>query len=305
VRLYVSAFSRQGQQTAEQGEDRLVRLLRQIDPAGSANPALDRALHFRGLEGAPLLTFENRSDILKDLLEAWTEKMPTPWQAAQDPDGMKRIQNRHAFLRRLTFFERRDSEWKKMLPYRNLDEFKDALKDDPAQNNLLKPTIAKGFSYVEGAHHPVISQKFVCIRAGQTLKARLRSFRLFPLNDFVIQIPHFSENRFLEHSHDRFTFHHNPSDPAELVTGSQPAALSISLDLLELLKEINNGYVPSMDDRNSIFINLTTFKNALAHLRYNRVLLTRDDKHFYELTQTDDARIRLQVWESERTPDES
>jgi hypothetical protein len=280
-------------------------LLRQIDPASSANPTLDRALHFRGLEGAPLLIFENRSAIIKELLDAWGKNIPTSWQATQDPLGMKLIQDRHAFLRRLTFFERRDPEWKKMLPYHNLDEFKEALKDDPVQNAGLKPMLAKGFSYVEGAHHPMISQKYVCIRAGQTLKARVRSFRLFPLNDFVIQIPHFAENRFLEHSHDRFTFQYNPRDPTELVIGSQPAALSISLDLLELLKEINNGYVPSMDDRNSIFINLTTFKNALAHLRYNRVLLTRDDKHFYELIQTDDARIRLQVWQSERTPDEA
>ena len=87
---------------------------------------------------------------------------------------------------------------------------------------------------------------------------------------------------------------------------SQKATLTVSLDLLELLEEINGGYIPSPDDISGIFINLLTFKNALAHLPYTRVLLTRDDKRYYELTQLDQARLRLQVWQPERkTGDEN
>ena len=48
-------------QTPNQGEDRLVRLLCQIDPAGVANPATDRILFYKGVNGLPMLAFDNRS----------------------------------------------------------------------------------------------------------------------------------------------------------------------------------------------------------------------------------------------------
>ena len=37
----------------------------------------------------------------------------------------------------------------------------------------------------------------------------------------------------------------------------------------------------------------------LAHLPYNRVLITRDDKRYFELTQMDQAKLRLQIWQPE------
>jgi hypothetical protein len=126
------------------------------------------------------------------------------------------------------------------------------------------------------------------------------------LADFTIQVPPFQASRYLEYTNHHFTFIHNPADDSELVPGSQKATLTVSLDLLELLEEINGGYIPSPDDISGIFINLLTFKNALAHLPYTRVLLTRDDKRYYELTQVDHAKLRLQVWQPERkTGDEN
>jgi len=145
-----------------------------------------------------------------------------------------------------------------------------------------------------------LAEGFICIRAGQNVKARVRSFRLFPLADFAIQVPPFQASRFLEYTNHHFTFVHAPDESKPEVPGSQRATLIISLDLLELLEEINGGYIPSPDDISGIFINMLTFKYALAHLPYTRVLLTRDDKRYYELTQIDQARLRLQVWQPER-----
>lgn len=279
-----------------QAEDRLVRLLRQIDPARVANPETDRILFYKGLQGLPTLAFDNRSTLVKDLLASWL--LPTTWQAAQQPEKLQEHHQRHAYLRRLAFFERRDISWEQMLPYRHLDDFKQATQEQrPAD---LMSRVANAFSFVEGAHNPELVEGFVCIRAGQNVKTRVRSFRLFPLADFTIQIPPFQAGRYLEYTNHYFTFVHSPADGDQTVAGAQRATLTVSLDLIELLEEINEGYIPSQDDVSGIFINLLTFKNALAHLPYHRVLLTRDDKRYYELTQLDQARLRIQVWQPER-----
>ncbi len=296
--LFYNAFSSQNSVLApNQSEDRLIRLLRQIDPAGVANPETDRALYYKGLEGFPLLAFDQRSSIVSDELKTWT--LPSTRQAAVQIESMQIHHDRHSFLRRLAFYERRDEGWEQMLPYRHLDDFKQATQNLSTDQNSLMQKVAHGFSFVEGAHNPNITEGFVCIRAGQNVKARIRSFRLFPLADFNIQIPSFQANRYLEYTNHHFTFLHNPADPIGHIPELQKATLSVSLDLLELLEEINGGYIPSPDDVSGIFINLLTFKNMLAHLQYNRVLLTRDDKRYYELTQIDQARLRLQVWQPE------
>jgi len=297
--FYYNAFN--GYNTAlapNQGEDRLVRLLNQIDPAGVANPATDRILFYRGLNGLPMLAFDNRSNQVNEILDSWT--LPSTWQAAQQPEKLQEHHEHHAILRRLAFFERRDLGWEQMLPYRHLDDFKKATQEQEQEPAALMGRVANGFSFVEGARSRDLAEGFVCIRAGQNIKARVRSFRLFPLADFTIQIPSFQASRYLEYTNHHFTFVHAPAGGRLIVPGSQKAALTISLDLLELLEEINGGYIPSPDDISGIFINLLTFKNSLAHLPYTRVLLTRDDKNYYELTQLDQARLRLQVWQPER-----
>jgi len=297
--LYCNAFGSINQpQAPNQGEDRLVRLLRQIDPAGVANPAADRLLFNKGLDGLPMLAFDNRSHLAGEALDSWT--LPSAWQAAQQTELLQEHHQHQAILRRLAYYERRDPGWEQMLPYRHLDDFKQATQQQDQEQTSLMNRVAHGFSFVEGARSPDLAEGFVCIRAGQNIKARVRSFRLFPLADFKIQIPPSHASRYLEYTNHHFTFEHAPAESSQVVPGSQKATLTVSLDLLELLEEINGGYIPSPDDISGIFINLLTFKNALAHLPYTRVLLTRDDKRYYELTLLDQARLRLQVWRPER-----
>ena len=302
---YFNAFSsKKPIQPSNQGEDRLVRLLCQIDPAGVANPATDRILFYKGINGLPMLTFDIRSRQVSDLLDSWV--LPSTLQAAHQPEQLEEHYQHQAILRRLAFFERRDTDWEQMLPYRHLDTFKQTTQEQMHKLTTLMRRIASGFSFVQGARSPNLVDGFVCIRAGQNIKARVRSFRLFPLEDFVIQIPPFQAGRYLEYTNHHFTFIHTPKDSSQIVAGTQKATLTVSLDLLELLEEINGGYIPSPDDISGIFINLLTFKNALAHLPYSRVLITRDDQRYYELTQIDQAHLRLQVWQPERkTGDEN
>lgn len=294
--FYYTAFANMKEETANYlSADRLVRLLQQINPARVSNPALDRILYFNGLKGLPSLSFENRSSIVDNEITSWI--LPSTWLSAQHPELSAEHQQRNAFLRQVAFFERRDQSWAQMLPYRHLDDFKQAAQNQNPEDLMRK--VARGFSFVEGARSQNLTEGFVCIRAGQNVKARVRSFRLFPLVDFDIQIPPFQGDHYLEYTNQHFTFIHDPDDSNKLISNSRKADLTVSLDLLELLEEINGGYIPSPDDISGIFINLLTFKNALAHLPYNRVLLTRDDKRYYELTQVDQAKLHLQIWQPE------
>jgi hypothetical protein len=290
--LYYNAFRQNGSPRSGRSEDRLIALLRQIDPALTANPRTDRALHFGQFNRLPTLIFENRSTLSEELLKDWV--VPGGWQGHQLA-VQESQRERHNLLRRIAYYERRGKEWGEMLPYRNLSRFK-TITDTQKGTELSKyrEPIGRGFSYVEGASLPSLTRNFVCIRAGQPVKARLRSFRVFPLKEFEIGIPPFKANEYLEHTTDQFVFKHK-----QKVSSAQEASLSVSLDLLELLEEINNGYVPSPDDISGIFINLLTFKNALAHLPYDQVLLTRDDRRFFKLHQTSDAVLHLGVYEPE------
>ncbi|NWG76468.1 MAG: hypothetical protein HXY24_18010, partial [Rubrivivax sp.] len=117
-RLYFNAFGLEGAPNTGQGEDRLVRLLRQIDPAAVANPGVDRALHFRGLEGLPMLVFDSRSPLAGEWLEEWSQQSRSPAVHLQ----------KHAYLRRLAFFERRDGGWRSMMPYRHWERFENIVQ---------------------------------------------------------------------------------------------------------------------------------------------------------------------------------
>ena len=298
--LYTNAYASDGVPPEGQSDDRLVALLRQIDPAETANPAADRELHFRGAAGLPMLAFETRSLADREPLEAWRRTLRDGWDALQSPDALTDHRAYHSVLRRIAYFERRDDRWESMFPYRHLRTFRDAIA---GQENLetLKTTLIRGLSAVEGARNDDLAQRYVCVRAGQEPKAKIKSFRLFPATDFRAEIARdeTAGSRYVEYTPDRLLLYHDPQDQSHRIRGARRAELHVSLDVLELLAEIREGFVPSPNDIQGYFINLVIFKNALAHLPYRQVLLTRDDQTFYELILEKNAVARLRRFEKE------
>lgn len=262
--LYYSAFAADGKPAQDGVDDRLVRLLREIDPAEVANPALDRALHTRGIKDVvPLIEFEQRASIdeqqitLKRLL-AWTQQI-------RDGDSKRGAVSRaiNRILRRVVFFEGRGEDWRDMFPYRKLDTFRSAANTDE-QHEQIKRAIARGISRLEGVL-PQDDDDAVYLRAGSETRTKLMSFRTFPLHDFALRIPLARSGVYTEYTPDRIVFYHTTGD-AELV---------ISLDLLELLHQTGEGYMLSPDVRQGIFLNYLVFRRALMHLPYTSVLLQR------------------------------
>ncbi|MDM8520299.1 protein kinase [Anaerolineales bacterium HSG6] len=281
-------------------DDRLVALLRQIDPAQVANPELDRKLHFQGIEGiGNRLTFEKRSQLLPALLNKW--KLPYGWQAGRDAKTTIEHQRQHAMLRRIAFFERRGN-WKQMLPYQNLSGFRDFTQNSEVSktSEFLKTLIIKGISLSEGVRRDQteLAENYICLRASQNSKGLVKSLRLFPIDDFALYKPPLHGTTYLEYIPDHLILRHQPQNPTEQTSSARAAELVVSLDLLELLMQIGNGFTPSLDDTTGIYLNLIIFRNALAHLHYRQVLLTRDERQFYQLDLDEDAVITLRKWES-------
>ncbi len=297
--FYFNAFAHDGKPPRGRADDRLVRLLRQVDPSQTSNPATDRSLHFSQLSKVQLFTFESRTPIPSGLFISW--RVPAGWEAAQEPNVSASLVTRHQMLRRLAYYEQRGDDWKLMLPYQTFFEFKQFTEPEAqGQYDGLRDILVEGISLAEGARNPELSKDYICLHAGQQNKGTLKSFRLFPRQDFQIMVPIARSHKHLEYTPDRIIFFHSPQDKNMRLRSARAAELVLSLDLYELLYQIRNGFVPSPNDVEGFFLNLVIFKNALSHLPFRRVLLTPDDQKFYEVIKNEDATIYMQKWTENR-----
>ncbi|MBE2240120.1 MAG: protein kinase [Caldilineaceae bacterium] len=296
--LYINAFAGDDALSAVSADDRLVALLRQIDVAEVANPGDDRALYFDGVAGCERLTFVTRTDLPERLLTIIRADLSDGWEGVQSASGVRKRQAYAGMLRRLAYFERRDDRWQEMLPYRHLAGFREILRDGHAEQQT-RILLAQGLSTLEGAHSLELKRTHIFLRAGREQKVRVKSFRLFPIEEFSTLRPRAraTSRRYLEYLPDRFQLVHTPPD-GNHIKGVQPAELIVTLDVWELLARVSEGYLPSFYDLGGHYLNLVIFKNALTHLHYRRALLTRDDRTFFEVRQERHGRVSLRRYES-------
>ncbi len=189
-----------------------------------------------------------------------------------------------------------------MLPYQQLDTFRRATVNLESTVEEIKTTIVGGISIAEGARNIALASANICLRAGQTHKVKVKSFRLFPRQDFSLRLPRIPAEQYLEYIPDQIGFIHAPDTRDRGIRSARDAELAISLDILELLYQISRGQVPSPDELSGVYVNLIIFKNALAHLPYQRVLLTRDDEQFFEVALEGVGVARLRKLELEGRP---
>lgn len=126
----------------------------------------------------------------------------------------------------------------------------------------------------EGVRNPKLRRSYLALRVSRIKDARIRSYRLFPKDDFRIDVSRPAHEEFLEFS----------PDAVELACTQGPARLRISLDLLEMMELIRHGYRPTAADLQGLFVNLLIFRNELIATTFDRVLLSADDEQFYEVS---------------------
>jgi len=274
--------------------DRLIDLVTQIDVALVSNPQIDREMHFDGKTGGPpLFDLSSRSHIDEIMLETLQNNLVFGFEVAQNPKLISLHRIFHHMERRKSFFERREDGWLKMLPYEQLSRFREVTQlesnEQKHQATLkdLKTQIISGISVAEGSKSKKYNQEYIWLRASQTDKPTIKSYRLFPAHDFELVVVNDlgALGEYLEYTPDNIILRHKVrKNRAELV---------ISLDLLELLFQISEGFKPSLNDLRGSFINLTIFRNSLSHLSFRRLILTENNRDFYQLLADDSNRLVL------------
>lgn len=263
----------------ERAVDRLVRRLRETDVGRVNHPILDRHLDY-DIDGAvPWMTFDERSAAGAALFRRFASEVPRPSDDVPFPQVVEARRQLAGVLRRWAYFERRDDGWKGMLPYTSvalLEAVINAKNQEERQRACddLRDRVVEAVSVAEGVRNPKLRRSYLALRVSRIKDAPIRSYRLFPKDDFRIDVSRPAHEEFLEFS----------PDAVELASTHGPARLRISLDLLEMMELIRHGYRPTAADLQGLFVNLLIFRNELISTTFDRVLLSADDEQFYEVS---------------------
>jgi serine/threonine protein kinase len=259
--------------------DRLVRQLRETDVGRVNHPVLDRELDYDVDSAVPWMTFDGRSKVAAAQLRRYAAGVPRPSDSIPLDVVAEARRKLTAVLRRWAFYERRDNSWRDMLPYTSVGLLESVIsaktpEERASARTTLRDRVVEAVSVAEGVRNPLLRQNYLALRVSRVAQAAIRSYRLFPKADFVIEVLVPSYGDFLEFA----------PDAVQLVSVRGPARLRISLDLLEMMELIRNGYRPTAADLQGLFVNLLIFRNELASTVFDRVLLSSDDEQFYDVS---------------------
>jgi hypothetical protein len=255
----------------------MLSLLREIDVGEATNPDIDRALDYLPPTAREMarFTFASRGDRDTQLLDAMHRELPR--DSAIDSASRRMADHRDyvAMLRRRQFFERRDDGWKEMLPYRKADEFWQLVTGKSQPGNYLDDLLT-AINRGEGLSDPKRLGNTLALRVRVVDHGTIRSYRLFPGENFRLVLPETGSKEFVEHIPQALRLAYSASSGHE-------AELLVGLDIYEMLARLNEGYRPSLEELQGYYLSLAVFKNVLASAPYQEVLLTRTGHDFYRI----------------------
>ncbi len=278
---------------SESSIDRLISLLSEIDIAEVSNPDLDREFGFLNpmAKAAGRFSFAERMGYDDDLVETLFRNLPREYSSKSHAQQIAKHRNYLSHMRRRYFFERRDNGWKEMLPYGGINPFLKAIEQPGAKSVEEVTAILRAINRGEGLSNPARLGNQLALRVRQVDKGTIRSYRLFHGERFTLR----TEKESTAHP-----FLESLSQALVLVYDSgegHKASLRINLDIYEMLIRLNNGYRPSVEEQEGFYLSLTVFKNCLASMPYNEVLLTKTGHKFYEIHRQDDGLLLMSVSE--------
>jgi serine/threonine protein kinase len=272
--------------------DRLVSLLREIDVGEVSNPDLDRALDFLAPEELKTshFSFAERGNYDNELLRVLFDHLSRGYVKEDDARAAFREHREYvAMLRRRHFFEQREDKWKEMLPYRSADRFIRLVtgkEDISVESRRLVLAINRG----EGITQPDLLDRALALRVREVKGGTIRSYRLFDEDKFTLTWRDEAErSRFIEHLPQVLVLRYGPNT----VAGDQRAELVVNLDVYEMLEKLNEGYRPSQEERQGLYLRLAVFKNMLAAAPYQEVLLTETGHEFYRISRAESGVLTL------------
>ena len=190
-----------------------------------------------------------------------------------------------AMARRRGFFERRDNAWRSMLPYKTA-EMLDVVRGDRAAEGLLEPLLA-AINRGEGLSRPERLGNSLALEVRRVEGGSVRSYRLYPRERFSLFLKdQAAQSRFVEHM---------PTGLVLLYRGDAglEAELLITLDVLEMLQRLNDGYRPSVEEEQGYYLSLTVFKNTLGSAPYQELVVSTSGYDFYTISRSGDGTLAL------------
>lgn len=271
--------------------DRLLRLLAEIDTGQRGEPKLDRQFDFRAPDPAPqLMPFELRGSYDRALLSARFQSLPEGFNAdevlTRRQDHRKYVED----IRRLFFFEGRDDSWRRFLPYRSAERML-AFLEDKVPIAEATPEVVKAVNRGEGILDPKRLHGKLALQIRKVDGGTVRSYRVFPAARFKVVKHMLAEGSpYLEHAPYALALQYKDE------TGLT-AELIMNLDVFEMLHRLNDGYRPSVDEIQGLYLSLNVFKNVLGSAPYQELLLTSSGHDFYSVVRAEGGRLEMAVSE--------
>ncbi|XXT21723.1 protein kinase [Sorangium sp. So ce429] len=267
--------------------DRLLTLLSEVDVAEADDPRLDRALDFVSpTEDRTLFRFERRGNYDREILRSLYDELPRDVSGRVTAHRAEAHRRFIAMARRRAFYERRDTGWRSMLPYKTADELLSLVRGDSKPEGLLERLLI-AINRGEGLTRPERIGNNLALEVRRVVGGSVRSYRVYSRERFSLSLAdQATRSRFVEHMPTGLVLRYQ--DQAGLV-----AELLVSLDVYEMLQRLNEGYRPSVEEEQGYYLSLAVFKNLLGSAPYQEVLLSTSSHDFYRVARHADGRLEM------------
>ena len=284
--FYFNSWMGGGQPTS----DRLLTLLSDLDVGRQEDPRFDRGLDFVQPDDRALFRFERRGQFDFDVLKRLFGDLPRGLSDLSVRQRARKHREYVAMARRKHFFERRDTSWEKMLPYRSAKRMVEIVRGATTIDELTSE-ILHAINRGEGLQRPERLGASLALQLRQVEHGTVRSYRLFPVEGFGLQVQDFAATaRFVEHLPTGLLLKFQGQG-----AGAITSELMINLDVFEMLVRLNEGYRPSVEEMQGFYLCLGVFKNSLNAQPYREILLTTTGHDFYRLARHDDGRVEMHL----------
>lgn len=253
--------------------DRLLELVGSLDVTRTADPGQDSKLWTLGTKALPAdPPGIIRSD--RQHLDELRERLPNGPEQLTDEKARGALRLLHASFRRKLFFEREDPGWNGMLPYDRLADFVRQLRDCTGRD---LERIVKAISRSEGLLTDEFGDVLAVRLSSEDVSSMARTFVTHDSTDYELApVDQSPAATFVEYQPDVLRLRHK--ELPELV-------LDVDLDLFETLSRILGGFTPSREERRGAWLNLRIFKERLATVGAESLLLTPDGDSYFEIAR--------------------
>ncbi|MGH7222390.1 MAG: methylation-associated defense system protein kinase MAD6, partial [Gemmataceae bacterium] len=161
---------------------------------------LDRALDFLSpAEDRSLFNFEHRGTYDREILHRMFDDLPRDVSGNPGAFRTEAHQQYVSLFRRRSFFERRDTGWKAMLPYRSANRILAIIRGEELPADLVREVL-DGINRGEGLTNPRLLKGRLALQVREVENGSIRSYRLFPAERFSLHLQDDGVRaRFVEH----------------------------------------------------------------------------------------------------------